>query len=278
MVDVSIIVAAYGARETLARAVASVLDQDMADWELIVAADDGTDYRDLMSEAAPGDPRLRFTDSGGVGLGPSAARNAGLEQARGTYVCALDADDAFLPERLSMLLPVARRHGLATDCVAVVDEAGALLRHAFPPGTPDRSITPGEIMACGVPLHPLARRDLVGPGWPPLRFAEDVVFNLQLAERAGAFPVVMRPLYRYVVHAASICHGPDAADRADAGYEAIIAGLQGGAFGLGPALQASALAGFREKRATNLAFAKALAEGRAASFQDFMALRDTGAL
>jgi glycosyltransferase involved in cell wall biosynthesis len=276
MVAVSIIVAACRAGGTLARAIASVLEQDMTDWELIVAADDGTDYRDLVTAVAGGDRRLRVTESGGVGLGPSAARNAGLALARGGWVCALDADDSFLPGRLSTLLPVAREHGLATDCVAVVDEGGTLLRHAFPPGAPDRSITPDEIMTCGVPLHPLARRDLVGPGWPPLRFAEDVVFNLQLAERAGAFPVVMQPLYRYVVHPASICHGPDAAAHADSGYEAIVAGLERDAFGFGPALRAKALAGFREKRANNLAFAKAQAKGHVASFQEFMALRDAG--
>jgi len=273
-IAVSVIVAAWQAQATLARAVASVMAQDLAAWELIVVADDGADYRTVLEDA--GDPRLRFAASGGTGLGPSAARNVGLGLARGAFVCALDADDAFAPDRLSALLPVARRRGLATDCVAVVDEAGALLRHAFPPGLPDRDIGTDEIMSCGVPLHPLLRRDLAGDGWPPLRFAEDVVFNLQLARRAGAFPMVMRALYRYVVHHASICHGPDAAANADAGYQAIVAGLEVDAFGLGEALGATALAGFREKRAINLAFARAQAEGRATSFQEFMALRDAG--
>lgn len=278
MPAVSVIVAAYNARATLARAVASVRDQDMDDWELIVASDDGTDYRAVLPADQAGDPRLRFASSGGVGLGPSAARNAGLAVARGDFVCALDADDAFLPDRLSTLLPVAERRGVATDCVDVVDEAGRVLRHAFPPRSPDRDVTADEIMACGVPLHPLARRDLAGDGWPPLRFAEDVIFALQLHGRAGGLPVVMRPLYRYVVHGGSICHGPDAARVADDGYAAIVGGLEQDGFGLAAALRRKAIEGFREKRANNLAFARAHAEGRAASFQEFMALKDSGAL
>jgi len=90
--------------------------------------------------------------------------------------------------------------------------------------------------------------------------------------RAGHFPVVMRPLYSYVVHGDSICHRPDAAAVADAAYEAIVAGLEGAAYRLTPTLRAEALEGFRAKRAVNRAFALAQVEGRAATFQEFLAL------
>ena len=116
------------------------------------------------------------------------------------------------------------------------------------------------------------RRDLLGRGWPDLRFAEDVVLNLQLLDRAGRFAMVMRPLYDYVVHPASICHRPDAAAVADAAYGRILAGLEAGAFGLSPDIRSEALTGFQAKRATNLAFARAQEAGLAATFQEFLAL------
>ena len=277
-IAVSIIVAAFGAQATLAAAVASVRAQQRADWELIVVADDGLDYRPFLPAAAQGDPRLHLVSSGGIATGPAAARNAGLALARGDFVCALDADDRFAPERLDVLLAAAGEGGVAADCVNVVDAAGTVLHHAFAPGSPDRDIDAGEIMGCGVPLHPLVRRDLLGRGWPDLRFAEDVVLNLQLLDRAGRFTMVMRPLYDYVVHPASICHRPDAAAVADAAYGKILAGLEAGAFGLSPVMGRLALAGFRDKRATNLAFARAQEAGLAATFQEFLALgqgRDT---
>lgn len=270
---VSVIVAAYEARATLARALESVRAQTMADWELIVVSDDGGDYRAHAGAEAAGDPRIRFVSSGGVGTGPAAARNAGLAVALGAHVAALDADDRFAPTRLERLLPLARQAGVAADCVNVVDAAGNTLHHAFAPGTPDRDVDGEEIMGCGVPLHPLVRRDVLGPGWPPLRFAEDVILNLQLLDRAGRFAMVMTPLYDYVVHEASICHRDDAAEVADRAYTAILAGLEEGAFGLSEAAADRALAGFRAKQATNRAFARAREAGTVRTFQEFLALQ-----
>ena len=276
-VAVSIIVAAYAAQATLRDTLASALRQGMADLEVIVVADDGVDYRAHAGEEAASDGRVRFVSSGGIGTGPAAARNAGLALARGGHVCALDADDRFAPQRLEVLLAAAARCGVACDCVNVVDTLGNTLRHAFPPGSGDRDIDAGEIMGCGVPLHPLVRRDLLGAGWPDLRFAEDVMLNLQLLDRAGGFAMVMRPLYDYVVHPASICHRPDAAELADAAYGRILDGLREGAFGLSQEAGREAVAGFVAKRETNRAFAQAQAAGLASSFQEFLALSNGSA-
>ena len=273
---VSIIVAAFRAQATLAAAVASVRAQTRGDWELIVVSDDGADYRPCLPREALEDPRIAFVGSGGRASGPAAARNAGLAHASGAFVGALDADDRFAPGRLDALLPAARCAGIAADCVAVVDRAGKVLHHAFAPGGPDRDIDGREIMACGVPLHPIVRRDLLGEGWPDLRFAEDVVLNLQLLDRAGRYAMVMRPLYAYVVHPDSICHRPDAAEVAERAYGAIIARLERDGFGLSSGARREALAGFQAKRETNRAFARAQAAGLAASFQEFLALGGTG--
>ncbi len=271
MAKVSVLVAAWQAQATLAAALDSVLQQTEPDWELFLIADDGVDYRAHLPEVVVADSRMVFLSSGGVATGPSRARNVGLAQASGSHVAVLDADDLFAPRRLEVLLGTAERHGLASDCVRVTDASGRVLRHAFPPGSPDRHITAEDIMACGVPLNPLIRRDLIETGWPDIPFAEDVVVNLQLLDRAGCFPVVMQPLYNYVTHPASICHGPDAAVTADRGYGAILAELEAGGFGLSGEMRLTARQGFLEKQANNQAYARALEKDDTLSFQAFMA-------
>ena len=95
----SIVVPVYRAERTLERCVRSVLAQRFADWELILV-DDGSDDGSgaLCDRYAAQDARVRVLhrENGGV----SAARNAGIDMATGTYLCFLDSDDAFLPELL----------------------------------------------------------------------------------------------------------------------------------------------------------------------------------
>ena len=101
--DVSIIVPAYNAASTLARAVESALSQEGAQIEVIVIDDcsqDGT--RDVARALQAQDERVKLIEKS-VNGGISAARNDGLRLARGTWVTPLDADDSYEPGRLAAL-------------------------------------------------------------------------------------------------------------------------------------------------------------------------------
>ena len=91
-------------RETLARAVTSVLDQQLdADFEVIVVNDSG----ELLPEKGwQQDPRVRIlaTDR----RERSVARNTGAAAAAGTYLHFLDDDDWLLPGGLQALLNLSR--------------------------------------------------------------------------------------------------------------------------------------------------------------------------
>ena len=95
---VSVIMPSFNARKTLPRATASLVAQTYEDWECIFVDDGSTDGScDWMREFA--DPRFRcFRNSANQGRG--AARQLGLEQAHGEYVCMLDADDWYYPQKL----------------------------------------------------------------------------------------------------------------------------------------------------------------------------------
>lgn len=273
---VSVIIAAHRAHDTIARAVSSLLDQDWADWEAVIVSDDGTDYRATLESAGLSDPRLRFTDTGRVGAGAPAARNAGLRAASKPLVAPLDADDRFAPERLAALAPLAARHGAAADNVAVVrDRDGTPLSTLFPPGDGTVELDADGFLVTSVPMFLVVRRDLV-PGWEEdVNFCDDVVFNVQVLDRVGPLPLVLRPLYEYRQREGSITFSSDSGDRAERCYRHVLARLAGDGLRIAdPSLRGRFAAAVEAKRALNAAYEAAHRAGRCTNFQEFLALRE----
>lgn len=122
---VSVLIAAWAAEATLARAIDSALAQNVPVEVIVVddASPDGT--AGVAAARAAGDPRVRFRRLA-VNGGPSVARNAGLEMARAPWVTMLDADDFFCAtDRLARLLAIAEAEGadFVADDLWKVDEA-----------------------------------------------------------------------------------------------------------------------------------------------------------
>lgn len=92
----SVIIPTYNRPNLLRKAVQSVLEQTVEDFEVIVVNDNGSE-----PESLPDDPRLKVI-SRVVNGGHSAARNTGLRVATGRYVTFLDDDDLYLPNRLAL--------------------------------------------------------------------------------------------------------------------------------------------------------------------------------
>lgn len=95
---VSVVIPVFNRAHTLRRAIESVRMQDVAAWELIVVDDGSTDRGDDIPESY-GDPRIRLIRHA-TNRGAAAARNTGVQAARGRYVAFLDSDDEWLPGKL----------------------------------------------------------------------------------------------------------------------------------------------------------------------------------
>lgn len=108
--EVSVIMPVYNAADYIEAAVASVLCQTFADFELIAVDDGSTDGSgDKVAAAAARDSRIRVArkENGGA----SAARNFGLRLARGEFVAFIDHDDCYLPDFLEKLVSAMRSTG-----------------------------------------------------------------------------------------------------------------------------------------------------------------------
>lgn len=101
----SLVMPLYNGRSTVERAIRSVLAQDRDDWELIIVDDCSTDNSvDLVRTLveAEREDRVRLLQQERNG-GPSAARNAGIAEAKGDFIGFLDCDDELLPNYLETM-------------------------------------------------------------------------------------------------------------------------------------------------------------------------------
>ncbi len=95
---ISVVMAAYNAAPTIARALDSIAAQTLAPAEVIVVDDASSDATAAIAEAYPLKPRIvrHAANRGGAG-----ALQSGLEAAATDWVAFLDADDEWLPEKLA---------------------------------------------------------------------------------------------------------------------------------------------------------------------------------
>jgi len=94
---ISIVMPLFNKEKEVCRAVQSVLNQTVRDFELLVVNDGSTDKGPHLVRKM-NDPRIRLIEQRNSGV--SAARNRGIEEARAEIVAFLDADDEWLPNFL----------------------------------------------------------------------------------------------------------------------------------------------------------------------------------
>ncbi len=122
-------IAAHNSAHTIAKTVASVRLQTFQDWELLVVDDGSTDETARIVESIP-DTRIRVIKQ--ANSGPAAARNTGLQSARGGLISTLDSDDLWMPAYLEHMTALLERapeaHVAYIDAWTLDDETGRIRR------------------------------------------------------------------------------------------------------------------------------------------------------
>ena len=110
--DISVIIPTYNRKNTLPRAVESVLNQTYKPVEIIIVDDGSTDgTKEWFSEMYP---LVHYIYQ--VNSGVSSARNTGINSARGDWIALLDSDDEWLPDKLELQVKLLQNNAELRFC------------------------------------------------------------------------------------------------------------------------------------------------------------------
>lgn len=139
---ISIVMPAFHAEDTIGDAVRSLVAQRHQHWQLLVVADDGADYEQVLGRFGLADPRIRYLATRTPRSGASQARNVALDHARSRYCAVLDGDDRFHPEKLASTVAALAQYPIVSTALRVVSSDLAPLRTVGE--GPDRVLSAGE--------------------------------------------------------------------------------------------------------------------------------------
>lgn len=216
----TIVTPVYNAAQTLHRCSNSILGQSFVEWEWLLVDDGSVDNSwEYMEGLAQEDKRIRvFREEN---MGPSVARNVGLDNAEGEYVLFMDADD-YYPEKnvLSCLADTIERYS-EVDVIFfpgnVVQPDGTICPTYYNNYVYDKGCSCIEEYCCkrlsivfGAIYVQCVRRLLITQSKISFKssivYGEDRLFVMNCFLKAKKTVVISNPLYNYVVTKDSLMH------------------------------------------------------------------------
>lgn len=119
----SVIIASYNHQDYIAETLKSLEEQTFQDFEIIIVDDGSTDKTTEVAKNAQSRAQIYTQENQGV----VAARNRGIDLAKGKYICFVDSDDVVLPQRFAKqvaLLDTDTNLGLVFADALIIDSKG----------------------------------------------------------------------------------------------------------------------------------------------------------
>lgn len=190
--DISIVVpVGPGHEQVVTDALDSIEGQSFVNWECILVNDTGNTFWDAVKR-----PYCRLIDTSGP-KGAGAARNRGMDAARGKCLVFLDADDYLLPDFLAATLRRYMQTGdyVYTDWYAHMPN-GEFIEHVTPDFAPGRIYREGAFHAVTALLSTGEAR-AAGGFDESLKSWEDVEFFMRLIQHGHCGMRLPHPLVVY---------------------------------------------------------------------------------
>ena len=195
---VSIIIPCFNAGHYLVESVESAMCQTWEQKEIIIVDDHSTDEQTKKElHSLSHQPGVRVLSVPHGRKGPSAARNVGIEAARGEFIFPLDADDKIDPTYISKAVVVLTSKADVVICGAKVKFFG-LRNHVWdqPECTYKNLMLEEYKLVCSC-LYRRKDWERVGGYDESLVFREDMVFWIDLLEKGGEVVVLPEVLFFY---------------------------------------------------------------------------------
>ena len=207
----SIIFPTYNVASFLKEAILCIKAQTYEDWELIIVDDASTDKSyAIAAKEAKDDDRIRVLRHE-KNRGVSAARNTGMDAAKGEYILFLDPDDTVEPYLLSVLKKEPGKPDVILYSFHENYFEGDVLKYSRRHCAKNRHLTAAKDIHDEVLF--LERETLLGYPWNKayrlsflrehgIRFEEithieDILFNLDVMEHCKSLTTLKAPLYHY---------------------------------------------------------------------------------
>jgi glycosyltransferase involved in cell wall biosynthesis len=204
--EVSIIIPVYNSEKFLSRCLDSILNQSFNNFECILIDDGSTDSSLSICEQYRNSDN-RFVVIHQKNSGVSAARNKGLEIARGRYICFIDSDDSSQINMLEKLVVAIEKSNADVVCCGYTENYA--IRKISDKDFILDNVSPIEI------IHFLEMRQAFGLVWNKLyrkelldynkiifaistKFGEDMLFNLQYFRQVKSVYISSDYLYNYL--------------------------------------------------------------------------------
>lgn len=202
---ISVVMPAYNAERHIGEAVASVLAQSCADWELIIVDDCSRDRTaEIADKYGALDSRV-FVIHAEANMGVLLARAAGVEMARGEWIAFLDADDKWENDKLERQLSFAQDKGAAFTYTAssFMDEEGR--GYAWTMSVPEvstyKSLLKQNVISCSSVL--IKKNLLLYNNLSEKDIHEDFAMWLEVLKRGNVAHGLDLPLLRYRINGGS---------------------------------------------------------------------------
>lgn len=201
--SVSVVIPAYKCADAIGRAVSKALDQSHPPLEIIVVDDQSPD--DIASALAPfhADERVRLIRHA-HNQGAAAARNTGIDAARGRFVAFLDADDEWLPEKLAAQMADVMAQGDPDRCFSVtrtyIHRQGHDIVRPLRPKRPDERMDEFIFVHagfCQTSSFLVSRALAAQVRWRAIPVNQDHLFAIDLCNVGALYRLVETPLVIY---------------------------------------------------------------------------------
>lgn len=204
----SVIIPTHNRAGFLVETLESVFAQEERDFEIIVVDDGSTDATQEILKRYSGRVEILRQEN----RGPAAARNFGIDRARGEYVAFLDSDDRWFPWTLALYREAIGRNGSP----AMIAGKHVDFHDGNPPPIPERTPVEMRVFAdylatapvglwlgtCGVAINAKALRTVGGFATHAFN-AEDSDLWLRLGAQPGFVHIASPAVFAYRRHPAS---------------------------------------------------------------------------